>query len=365
MNIMAKKVLTILTLICFVLFEYGCTREYIVAKKDIPQQMDEDLYKVVMNDGAMYEFLGFNEGGVINPNWRGDSKIVGNVVTGKLKDGRMVTLSLNDISMIYVQRISVARTLFAIVGVPAVIGMIVWATKESCPFIYSYDGTKYVFDGEPYGGSTCEALARTDYCRLDYLKPVEGQYRLKLTNEVDETQHTDALRLWVIDTPVDVLPVPDAQGHIYTIAKSSSPTTATDRHGTDITRWLAANDELFWQNDLRTIDSNTTSALRDTLTFQFPKPNHTSKGKLVVSASNTLWASQMLKRDLELWGSEVNSWYEQLRQPAIRSMFDAWHQREEVFHLQVRVLRDPTGLCVVKFLAVAHLLLRSGSFRSI
>jgi hypothetical protein len=343
---MAKKAITIFMLICFVLYEYGCTSQYAISNKDIQQQSDEKIVKVVMNDGTVYEFPQ-------RSNYEyGDrpegARLVGNTIIGKLKDGTEKTLALDDVRMIYIKKFNAVKTILYTIGCTVVIGgiivVIVLATKESCPFIYSYDGTKYVFDGEPYGGSVCEALERTDYCRLDSIKPVDGQYRLKLTNEVDETQYTDELKLWVVDTPVDVFPVPDAQGHLYTIAKPLPPLSATDRQGTDITRWIAVNDERYWEHDLRTLDSNATSDLRDTLTMQFARSDHSANGKLVVNISNTLWASQMLKRDLELWGSEVNSWYTQLKEPTIRSLFDAWHQREEVFRLQVRVLEGDTWM---------------------
>ena len=99
-------------------------------------------------------------------------------------------------------------------GVVAVGGLIALATKESCPFVYSFDGENYVFDGEPYGGAICPALERTDYCLLENLKPFKNQYLLQLTNEVNETQYTNEFKLWVVDHPQDVSVIPDINGNL-------------------------------------------------------------------------------------------------------------------------------------------------------
>ncbi len=48
------------------------------------------------------------------------------------------------------------------------------ATKSSYLFIYSWDGEKYVFDGEPYGGAIMPALARTVWSELKHLKEERG-----------------------------------------------------------------------------------------------------------------------------------------------------------------------------------------------
>lgn len=338
---MIRKMLVIVTLASFLLFEYGCTSLYPIPRAEMKGPMKEKIVKAVMSDGLVYEFPETVTDITMKSAWGSGAYIAGDTLVGVAQNGTIVHLPVNDISMVFVKRTNTAKTILSIIGVSAFIVVaavaIIIATKESCPFIYSYDGAKYVFDGEPYGGSICEALERTDYCRLDHLKAVDGQYLLKLTNEVNETQYTDEFKLWVIDTPEDVRPVPDAVGNIHTIAQPLAPSSATDRHGNDISRWVNNNDDLFWEHDIRAYDSSTTSSLRDTVILRFPCPDHPPRGKLIVNVSNTLWASQMLRRDLELWGMNVRDWYAQLKNPSMRLLFDAWHKREEVFHLQVRV----------------------------
>jgi hypothetical protein len=76
---------------------------------------------------------------------------------------------------------------------------VVAATKQSCPFVYSWDGSQYVFDAEPYGGAITRGLEKDDFTQLEQLREQDGLYRLKMVNEVDETQLTNLTELWVVD----------------------------------------------------------------------------------------------------------------------------------------------------------------------
>ena len=117
-------------------------------------------------------------------------------------------LPLDQVQRYWVERkeLSKSRTigLVAAVAVGAIViaAVIVAKTKQSCPFVYSWDGTQYVFDAEPYGGAITRGLEKDDFTPLDRLREQDGLYRLKLTNEVDETQFTNLTELWVVDHPV-------------------------------------------------------------------------------------------------------------------------------------------------------------------
>jgi hypothetical protein len=338
---MIKKLIIIITLTCFVLFEFACTSMKPISKQELIGEPQQYIEKVVMNDGTVYEFPDFLRLTPFQPQFVGGAKLYGTVIKGLLADSTKKELPIDDVKMIYVEKSDPGKTILSTIGVTAGLAVItlaiLLATKKSCPFIYSNTGSHFVFDGEPYGGATSEGLERTDYCRLDSLVAVNGEYKLKLTNEVDETQHTDELKLVSIDHSKEIDVVPDMNGNMYTVSQPYALQSAVDKHGNNMLKWMGKKDDLLWESDMRRADTTDPGYLRDTLRLQFLRPNKAKSGKLLVSGSNTLWASQMVKRDLELWGDQVAIWYDQLKSPDMQQMLLGWHRREEVFRLQVRI----------------------------
>lgn len=217
------------------------------------------------------------------------------------------------------------------------------ALKKSCPFIYSYDGKSYIFDAEPYGGATSRGLKRTEWCGLEHLKPVKSEYRLRITNEVDETQHTDELKLVAVDHPAGVQVVPDENGVFHTFVRPQPPLSARDQNNRDLMPYVQANDWIFWQSQLDDKDPEKDGDLKDELTFEFPKPAAATKVKLLFNGCNTLWASEMVKFFLELYGDGVKDYYAAVDSlgPAYQAVM-IWNMREELYRIQVRA-ETPRG----------------------
>jgi hypothetical protein len=258
------------------------------------------------------------------------------------------TLAQDQVATLSVKRINPVKTTLAVIGgvigVYAVLVGVAALLKESCPFIYSFDGEQWVFDGEPYGAAISRGLARTDLSELEHLREDAGMYRLLLTNEVDETQHTDSLYLVVSDHPPGTVAVADSAGAIRAFGSVAPPLSARDGNGRDIARWLRDDDDVAWQNNLAALAENRPlTETRDALELEFERPPGVERAWLVVRAANTCWASHMLRRTLDLRGSEVDAYYAALdNDPAFRAAVQAWHLREEVFLLAAETL-GPDG----------------------
>jgi hypothetical protein len=255
---------------------------------------------------------------------------------------KTISIPLSEVDLVTIRRTDPLGSFFATIGVIALLGAgtmaVIALLKESCPFIYSFDGRNFVFDAEPYGGATSQGLQRTEWCTLEHLKEVNGRYRIKITNEVDETQKTDELKLLVVDHPRGVQAVPDEQGVVHTIVKPEAPLSARDGKGRDILPLVREKDEKYWQSRIEEKDPDNAADLRDEIVFEFPKPAGATKAKLLFNGCNTLWASQMLKRSLELYGEEVTKCYAAVdsKGPAFANLM-AWNLREELYRLHVRM----------------------------
>lgn len=255
------------------------------------------------------------------------------------KDQEVCT-PLAEYQQVAVRTVNSGRTALYIIGgvaaVWAVAAAIVIAT--SCPSVYSFDGEQYVFDAEPYGGAVCPGLKRTEWCRLEHLREMDGRYRLRLENEMDETQHTDEVKLLVVDHPVGTRIAPDGAGRIHAFSQLEAPVSARDRLGRDLLPLVAADDVFSWESQLLGRDGAWDDALREELTFEFPKPAKAARARLLFNGGNTLWASRMLKRYLELHGREVSQWYARMSSSPFERVAVATRSvRDELYGLQVRV----------------------------
>jgi tetratricopeptide (TPR) repeat protein len=141
--------------------------------------------------------------------------------------------------------------------------------KGSCPFLYTWNGEKYVFNkdilwrsalGMPLGimgGTTAYAFpdASDDYLKIpgELLKPKEGVYLLKVTSELWETIYLDKLQLVAVDHPdsVDIFvaeqfsPPPFPEYRIYDVKEKHVPVSAKDSQGNDVLPYIAEKDDKY------------------------------------------------------------------------------------------------------------------------
>lgn len=258
--------------------------------------------------------------------------------------GRPVSFALDDIERIWVRRIdaaaSVVATIGSAIGISLGLSLIALMMKESCPFIYSWDGTQYVFDAEPYGGATTKGLERDDYSEMEHIKAVEGEYRLLVTNEVNETQYTNLTEMWVVDHPEGTRVAADVLGNIHTLTEIRKPISARDRMGKDLLRWLESTDRIVWEPE--PVPDSEGNLYQD-IELTFPRPPGTSEVKLVANIATGLWGSHMIRAILELQGRNVGVQYAALDSDpeAVESLM-AWIENEELFVLKVLV-EEPAG----------------------
>ena len=251
------------------------------------------------------------------------------------------SIPLSQVQRLWVERnsLSVARTIGLAAGITvatvAVVALVVALTKESCPFIYSWDGHRFVFDAEPYGGAVARVLERDDFSELEHLKADHGEYRLLITNEVDETQHTNLAELWIVDHAPGMRVVADSQGRLYGFRRIERLQAARDRAGRDITAWLDTTDRLIWEPEAKLAADGTA---REELTLTFAKPAGAQTVSLIANAATSLWGSYMIKKLALLRGRGASLWLSSLADhPFEIASLAAWYQRDELYNLKIDV----------------------------
>jgi tetratricopeptide (TPR) repeat protein len=134
---------------------------------------------------------------------------------------------------------------------------------SSCPFLFSWNGTRFEFVTDFLGGGEMgywEGPGRrnrpdpVEYVRIadGQLRPKDGRFELRVTNELEEALFLDRLQLVAIAHPPDVDVFPDEgmtdppkPDRIVTVADQRAPVKVTDDHGHDQTDRIARIDRVY------------------------------------------------------------------------------------------------------------------------
>ena len=221
----------------------------------------------------------------------------------EIKYGEQTTIPFSEITSISVNDKntgrSVANVVLGTVGVIAAIFIIVLLTKSSCPFIYVNNGEEYVFTGELYPGVLTANQQRDDYLVLPNLIETNSEYRIKITNELKEIQHTDLVQLMAIEHPENVKVLLDANGNPHTFSNLIAPNRVmVDNLNGDTGPSLAKDNTSYLFNT----ETNNGSSTRN-IEMTFNKPEQVAKAKLFLTVKNSLWLDYVFGKFNEKFGT--------------------------------------------------------------
>jgi Flp pilus assembly protein TadD len=133
---------------------------------------------------------------------------------------------------------------------------------SSCPYLYAWDGERFAFVTDFLGGGEMGYGVApgvwnhpdpVEYVRLapGALRPREGRYEIRVTNELEEVLYLDRLRLLAVDHPQDVsvypdegMTVPPKDDRLLAVRDLRVP-RAIDHRGRDVTDRVAERDRVF------------------------------------------------------------------------------------------------------------------------
>jgi len=207
----------------------------------------------------------------------------------------------------------VLSTLGVISGVYLVIAILILIFKESCPFIYTWDGDSYHFEGEIFSGAIQPGLERFDYMRLKNIQPDEGLYTLKITNEIKEIQHINLAQLKIVDHPEGTEVLMDKYGAIHTTKEPVPPLSAVTLTGMPVDEFTGKADGVAYPFNGVAM----TEASIDGVILEFENPGNTTEGKLLIRAKNSLWLENVFSEFHSLLGGQYDTFSKrEARRPA-------------------------------------------------
>ena len=231
-----------------------------------------------------------------------------------LQDNSQVTVPLQAIEKVEVYDKDSGATAVSYIfgglgitlGILAIVTIIALATKSSCPFVYISDGQTYYFKGEIYGGAIYPILERDDYMPLPGFKPVNGEYKLKISNELLERQYTNLAELMVVEHPILSTVLMDRYGEMQTMTNPVAPRSAMSDTKADCRDILTARDHKAYLFNANPKVNNDLSSL----TLTFTKTPGAKVGKLVLNAQNSLWLDYVYGKFNEQFGTYYNTFAE-------------------------------------------------------
>ena len=349
------KLITCLLVFSLILTLSGCTTTDTqrVRSDELTYKVDYEIISVSMKNGLVINLRG--KSALYVKEFKDKKNLILYSTTDTVrisKDSTKVYSINNIIELSEVKEVTIEKsetnvglTILATLGIIAafivILAIIAFATKESCPFIYSFDGNKYVFDAEPYGGAITKGLRKTDFSRLEHLKPVNGKYKMFVRNEADETQHTDEMKLLVIDHSLNTEVTPDVNGNMTVYEKIHTPISVIDGNENDVTSYFTSKDNLQWQSDLPADSLSFVENLRNKLIFKFPRPKDAKTVKLFVNGGTAMWGGYMIKSMLELRGNKVDDWYKNIDNKGTEYLkLYQFMEKEELYYLKINVLKN-------------------------
>ncbi len=270
------------------------------------------------------------------------------------RQSKPIRVALSDIRELEIWRVDTGRTVLLVAGIGATVLLFVVAIADissewknsrpsnqnfSCPFIYSWDGQQWRLDSGTFGGAIMPALQRTALDNLIHAAPSAGTLRLKLANELHETDYVDAASILAVDHPPGTRVLPDAGGRplLHAVRAPDAPLSARDDVGRDRLAWVRASDGVSWESALRLRDAASPTAATDGLELTFRKPADAARATLVLDVRNTPWASYLMGRLVRAWGRDVAQWYDRATSPLVARRLGPALANEGFLAVQVRV----------------------------
>lgn len=222
--------------------------------------------------------------------------------------GNKISIPVANVAKAEIFKVEAGRTITAVAGAAAgafwTYIIIVLITKGiSCPYVYSESAADITLEGELYSGATATPIERDDYITLKAISPVDNQYKIRITNEVQEIQNTNLAELLVFDHPADAEIVVDKYGVAHSMTDIRQPLSATNAYGKSILAELTDYDSKRHISEIRD-----DALLMDTISLSFDRPANSDRAKLVISGKNTMWLDYMFAQLSDMFGNKYDEW---------------------------------------------------------
>jgi hypothetical protein len=145
----------------------------------------------------------------------------------------------------------------------------------SCPYVYAWNGSRFVRQGEVFGTALGKGLETSTGCVLPDASAPDGILRVRIADERPETHYINSVRVCAYEAPRGTPVYLDTHDRAWPLPSLLPPLRAPDA--------VMRSDDVLWTSDT----ARRTRGYRDTLELILPRTGTANEGSLVVHAINT------------------------------------------------------------------------------
>lgn len=185
----------------------------------------------------------------------------------------------------------------------------------NCPYISTYDGQEYAIQGELYSGAINQKLERPDYLPVKAV-PFNGQYQLRISNELKEKQYTDYADLIVIEHGSNTQVGFGTDGKAYTLSSPVAPSTAVLNDNLDVLKYILYADQV-----VCSFNDTLGHSSANEIILNFPNQDINQDAKLVLNLRNNYWLEYVFSLYTRGYGNRFSKWQEKVnKEPAEKTI---------------------------------------------
>lgn len=180
-----------------------------------------------------------------------------------------------------------------------------WRTHPphwSCPHVYAFDARTCELDADPLSGALFRGAEGDDLDRLEMLAAVDGKYRIRIANEMDEEDYVDAVSLRVVDHAANAQAVPAGTRQVLQVEGAVAPFACTDVLGRDALPKIRLADGDGYTSCAGDFAAGGACEPREHLDLAFRRPAADARAVLVLRARLTRLATESFARYLSAMG---------------------------------------------------------------
>ncbi|MBI5022338.1 MAG: hypothetical protein HZB59_12960 [Ignavibacteriales bacterium] len=192
---------------------------------------------------------------------------------------------------------------------------------SSCPYIYSWNGNRFILDGEAFGIAFGKSLELCTSTVLSSLKTENKLLKIKISNERPETHYINKIELTGVETNMNAAVHLDEFNNAWAIYTPVIPLSASDNTGKDVLEKVLYVDNEYWESN--NIPTVTSSNFDDIIELNFI--NHRKDASLILTAINTEFSQVVFKNVFEFLGDQSLSFLQSVENnPEMINSLQKW-----------------------------------------